>query len=151
MPGQASSEAQRAGKGVRSIQRKATDSDAVQNPSVESSVFIDTYQVLGSCARDIHNTVKESRVGQAKSQLKSCNDETKRMGDDAKSTVALVSQWARQSSYSTDCARTEGGTKCHSRSALLLIHPVVCHTWPYCTLYSSLSSHLATHMLPKLL
>lgn len=43
MPGQASSEAQRAGKGDRSIQRKATDSDAVQNPSVESSVFIDTY------------------------------------------------------------------------------------------------------------
>lgn len=43
MPGQASSEAQRAGKGVRSIQQKATDSDAVQNPSVESSVFSDTY------------------------------------------------------------------------------------------------------------
>lgn len=65
-------------------------------------------------------------------------------GDNAKNTVALVSQWVRQSSYSTDSALTEGSTKCHSRSTLLLIHPVVCHTWPYCTLFNSLSSHLAT-------
>lgn len=53
------SEAQGAGKVGRSVQRKATESDVVQNPPAESLTFIDLFILCAWQLCQEHNTVKE--------------------------------------------------------------------------------------------